>query len=143
MKAKTLFLCLTTLLTFSACNQNSNEIEITDDFGKEAINLASDLEEVQNVVDVAFGDMSYKIEQFSKTAIQQLGISELSAKRTASTYMAMGKGMGIAQESASNIVNISAHILNRKSKIILTEKQLNSIISESIKRCFKKINENI
>lgn len=72
-------------------------------FGKEAINLASDLEEVQNVVDVAFGDMSYKIEQFSKTAIENFGISELTAKRTASTYMAMAKGMGIADGVASDM----------------------------------------
>lgn len=72
-------------------------------FGKEAINLASDLEEVQNVVDVAFGSMSYKIEQFSKTAIENFGISELTAKRTASTYMAMAKGMGIADDVASDM----------------------------------------
>ena len=72
-------------------------------FGKEAINLASDLEEVQNVVDVAFGSMSYKIEQFSKTAIENFGISELTAKRTASTYMAMAKGMGIVDDVASDM----------------------------------------
>lgn len=72
-------------------------------FGKEAINLASDLQEVQNVVDTAFGSMSYKIEQFSKTAIENFGISELTAKRTASTYMAMAKGMGIAEDVASDM----------------------------------------
>lgn len=73
------------------------------EFGKEAINLASDLQEVQNVVDVAFGEMSYKIEEFSKTAIESFGISELTAKRTASTYMAMAKGMGIAEEAGSDM----------------------------------------
>lgn len=31
------------------------------DFGKEAVSLASDLQEVQNVVDTAFGDMAYKV----------------------------------------------------------------------------------
>ena len=72
-------------------------------FGKEAVNLASDLQEVQNVVDVAFGDMAYKIESFSKTAIENFGISELTAKRTASTYMAMAKGMGIADDVASDM----------------------------------------
>ena len=72
-------------------------------FGKEAINLASDLQEVQNVVDTAFGDMSYKIERFSKKAIENFGISELTAKRTASTYMAMAKGMGIAEDVASDM----------------------------------------
>ena len=72
-------------------------------FGKQAVQLASDLQEVQNVVDVAFGDMAYKIEQFSKTAIENFGISELTAKRTASTYMAMAKGMGIADDVASDM----------------------------------------
>lgn len=72
-------------------------------FGKEAINLASDLQEVQNVVDTAFGDMAYKIEQFSKTSIQQFGISELTAKKTASTYMAMSVAMGINADQSSNM----------------------------------------
>ena len=72
-------------------------------FGKAAISLASDLQEVQNVVDVAFGDMSYKIEKFADTAIENFGISKLTAKRTASTYMAMAKGMGIADEAASDM----------------------------------------
>ena len=72
-------------------------------FGKAAINLASDLQEVQNVVDVAFGNMSYKAEEFAKSAIENFGISELSAKRTASTYMAMAKGMGIAEDVASDM----------------------------------------
>lgn len=72
-------------------------------FGKQAMQLASDLQEVQNVVDVAFGDMSYKIEKFSKNAIEQFGISQLTAKRTASTYMAMGKGMGIVEDVASDM----------------------------------------
>lgn len=72
-------------------------------FGKAAISLASDLQEVQNVVDVAFGEMSYKIEKFADSAIENFGISKLTAKRTASTYMAMAKGMGIADEAASDM----------------------------------------
>lgn len=72
-------------------------------FGKAAVNLASDLQEVQNVVDVAFGEMSYKIEKFAETSIENFGISRLTAKRTASTYMAMAKGMGIAEGVASDM----------------------------------------
>lgn len=72
-------------------------------FGKDAINMASDLVEVQNVVDVAFGEMSYKAEEFSKIAIKQFGMSELTAKRTSSTFMAMAKSMGLGMESASNM----------------------------------------
>ena len=63
--------------------------------GKSAISLASDLQEVQNVVDVAFGSMAGEVEEFSKSALKQFGLSELAAKRMASTFMAMGKGLGI------------------------------------------------
>ncbi|MDO5125332.1 MAG: hypothetical protein Q4D35_03030 [Ruminococcus sp.] len=73
------------------------------DFGKEAISTASDLQEVQNVVDTAFGSMSDKMEQFAKTSITQFGISRLAAKQTGSTFMAMASGMGIAQDSASDM----------------------------------------
>ena len=72
-------------------------------FGQEAIELASDIEEVQNVVDTAFGDMAYKMEEFADTAIKTYGISKLTAKRTGSTLMAMASGMGIASEEASDM----------------------------------------
>ncbi|MCM1364962.1 MAG: hypothetical protein NC122_07080 [Faecalibacterium sp.] len=72
-------------------------------FGKQSIEIASDLQEVQNVVDTAFGDMSYKMEQFADKAIETFGISRLSAKQTGSTFMAMAKGMDIADESASDM----------------------------------------
>lgn len=77
-------------------------------FGKQAIDTASDLQEVQNVVDVAFGSMSYKMENFADQAIKTYGISKLTAKQTGSTYMAMANGMGIADEAASNMaVNLT------------------------------------
>lgn len=72
-------------------------------FGKQAVNVASDLQEVQNVVDTAFGDMSHMVESFADTAIESFGMSELSAKRTASTYMAMSKGLGLYGEQAAQM----------------------------------------
>lgn len=72
-------------------------------FGKQAIDTASDLQEVQNVVDTAFGDMAYKMEEFAATSIRTFGISKLAAKQTGSTFMAMARGMGIAMDSASNM----------------------------------------
>lgn len=51
--------------------------------GKEAIEVASNITEVQNVVDTAFGDMAWKAERFAKNSIQQFGMSELSAKNPA------------------------------------------------------------
>ena len=72
-------------------------------FGRSAVKMASDLQEVQNVVDTAFGSMSYKCEAFAKNAIKQFGMSELSAKQTASTFMAMAKGIGMASGQASDM----------------------------------------
>lgn len=72
-------------------------------FGKQAVETVSDLQEVQNVVDTAFGSMGYKMEQFADKAIKTYGISKLTAKRTGSTYMAMASGMGIAANEASNM----------------------------------------
>ena len=72
-------------------------------FGQASIQLASDLQEVQNVVDVAFGDMAYKAEKFASTAIEQFGMSSLAAKKTASNYMAMAKGMGVIEDAASDM----------------------------------------
>lgn len=72
-------------------------------FATQAIELASDLDEVQNVVDTAFGSMAYKAEEFADVAIEQFGMSKLSAKQTASTFMAMGKSMGLSMEAASDM----------------------------------------
>ena len=71
--------------------------------GKKAVDIASDLQEVQNVVDVSFGSMSDKMENFAKTSLKTFGLSQLEAKRTGSTFMAMASGIGIAQESASDM----------------------------------------
>lgn len=66
------------------------------DFGREAINLASDLNEVQNVVDVTFGGMAQDINNWSKSMLQGFGLSELSAKKYSSTMGAMMKSSGLA-----------------------------------------------
>lgn len=102
--------------------------------GKEAIEVASNITEVQNVVDTAFGDMAWKAERFAKNSIQQFGMSELSAKKTASTYMAMASGMGLGQEKASDMAitlaglsgdvasfyNISQELADIKLKSVFT-----------------------
>ena len=72
-------------------------------FGKEAINLASDLNEVQNVVDTAFGQMSSQMDAWAKNSIKQFGMSELAAKQMASTYMAMSVGSGLQGQGAADM----------------------------------------
>ena len=72
-------------------------------FGREAVELGSNVAEVQNVVDVAFGEMAYKVEAFADTAIESFGMSELAAKKTASTYMSMARNMGLSMDAASDM----------------------------------------
>ena len=67
--------------------------------GAQAIEVASNLEEVQNVVDVSFGKMADDVNWFAKNAMTSFGLSELAVKKTASTFMAMSNGMGIAQQA--------------------------------------------
>lgn len=81
-------------------------------FTKSSLELGSDLAEVQNVVDVTFGNMAEDINEFASTAITQLGLSETSAKQYASTMGAMLKSMGLstnqALEMSKAITSLSA-----------------------------------
>lgn len=67
-----------------------------------AITIASDLVEVQNVVDTVFGDMTSKVEEYANTSIEQFGMSELAFKQYASRFQAMGTAMGIDTSSIEN-----------------------------------------
>lgn len=64
---------------------------------KDAIDISSDLTEVENVVRQTFGNYESLIQDFSKTSIQQYGMSELMAKQVASRFQAMGTAMGFTQ----------------------------------------------
>ena len=68
-------------------------------FGKigDSIDIASDLAEVQNVVDVTFGEYKGLLEDMASTSIQDFGMSELTTKQVASRFQAMGSAMGFAQ----------------------------------------------
>ena len=72
-------------------------------FGKQAVQIASDLTEVQNVVKTAFGAMSSQVDAWAQNSIKQFGMSELSAKRMASTYMAMNAGIGLNGQGAADM----------------------------------------
>jgi hypothetical protein len=68
------------------------------DWGKAAVSAASDLAEVQNVVDVTFGDSARQIQTWAEQAGKQYGLTETQAKRYASTIGAMLKSQGTAQK---------------------------------------------
>ncbi len=70
------------------------------DFAKKSVQLASDLEEVQNVVDVTFGDGATEINQFAKEASASFGLTELQAKQFSGTIGAMVKSMGLTEAEA-------------------------------------------
>lgn len=69
-------------------------------FGKESIELGSDLAEVQNVVDVTFTTMSDKVNEFAKNAMTTAGLSETMAKRYVGTFGAMSKSFGFSEAQA-------------------------------------------
>ena len=76
-------------------------------FAKDAVQAASDLEEVQNVVDTTFGASAGQIDNWAKNAIKQFGLTETQAKRFASTIGAMAKSAGVA---GPEIVEMSTDI---------------------------------
>lgn len=73
------------------------------DFGKASVEVASDLVEVQNVVDVTFGSMSNQVNEFASNATKQFGLSELSAKKFTSTMGAMLKSSGISGQAVTDM----------------------------------------
>lgn len=76
------------------------------DFGKLAVNLGSDLNEVQNVVDSTFGqgsDAQKAVDSFAKNAANQFGLSETMAKRYSGTFGAMGKAFGFTSDQAADM----------------------------------------
>ena len=76
-------------------------------WGANALEAASDLREVQNVVDTVFGDGAQQIENWSKKAGQQFGLTETQAKKFTSTLGAMMKSSGLA---GGEIVNMSTDL---------------------------------
>ena len=75
---------------------------------RNAIDISSDLTEVENVVRTTFGNMEYKVNDFVQNSIQQFGMSELSVKQYASTFQAMGTAMDIGGkqiEKANSYLN--------------------------------------
>lgn len=81
-------------------------------FGRAAINLASDLQEVENVVSVTFGGMAAEVDAWSKQMLNSFGLSELSAKKYSSTMGAMLKSSGLTgvamKDMSKNLTELAA-----------------------------------
>lgn len=70
------------------------------EFGKACIDLGSDLQEVQNVVDVTFPSMTAQMDKFASSAATNFGLSETMAKRFSGTYGSMAKAFGFTEKQA-------------------------------------------
>lgn len=68
-----------------------------------AITYASDLAEIQNVVDVTFKENAKTIDAWSQTTLDKFGLNTLSAKNYASTLGAMMKSSGLTAEQTLNM----------------------------------------
>ncbi len=69
-------------------------------FGKECLNLGSDLTEVQNVVDVTFGNLNTEVNKFAENAITQFGLGQTVTKKYVGTFGAMAKAFDFNNEAA-------------------------------------------
>lgn len=64
---------------------------------KEAVENASNLVEVQHVVNVTFGEFAGLMDNMASTSIENYGMSELTARKIGSRFQAMGMAMGFAR----------------------------------------------
>ena len=69
-------------------------------FGKECIDLGSDLAEVQNVVDVTFGSLNTEVNRFAENAITQFGLGQTVTKKYVGTFGAMAKAFNFSNKEA-------------------------------------------
>lgn len=82
--------------------------------GKEAVETASDLVEVQNVVDQTFGESAATIDAWAKTTAKSYGLSELQAKQFTGYLGSMLQTSGIDQaqsaEMAKNLAGLAGDV---------------------------------
>lgn len=103
------------------------------DFIKQGIKLASDLTEVQNVVDVTFGDDAAQIYEWADAAAESFGISSLQAQNFTGTLGAMLKSQGIANDS----------ILEMSENLAGLAGDMASFYNIDVEQAFEKIRSGI
>ncbi len=83
-------------------------------FVKSCVDMGSDITEVQNVVDTAFGNMSTQADEFAKSSMERFGLSELSAKKYMGVFGQMSSAMGVtgkdALEMAENVTALTGDV---------------------------------
>ena len=101
-------------------------------FGKECVELSSDMTEVQNVVSKAFGTMRGDMDELANNSIKTLGMSRLTAYQTGSQFMSMGKSMGVAEKEASNMAIELTKLTGNMASFYNKEQDLVSIALKSV-----------
>lgn len=91
-----------------------NTFRVITDIGKEAVETASSLNEVQNVVDQTFGESAATIDTWAKTTAKNYGLTELQAKQftgyMGSALQASGIDQAQAAVMATNIAGLAGDI---------------------------------
>lgn len=83
-------------------------------FTKDCLEVGSNVTEVQNVVDTAFGDLSHQADLWASNAMTNFGLSELSAKKYMGVFGQMSNAMGItgqaALDMAENVTGLTGDV---------------------------------
>ena len=90
----------TQLKTFAKTAAVAFSAYAVSNFGKECIELGSDLAEVQNVVDVTFPAMTKQVDKWAKSAANSFGLSETMAKQYVGTFGSMAEAFGFTEKEA-------------------------------------------
>jgi hypothetical protein len=83
------------------------------DLGRESLDLASNLEEVNNKINAVFGEESAQdLDAWAKSAADAFNMSEVAAKKAAADYAVFGKEAGLAgadlTDFSKNLVELAA-----------------------------------
>lgn len=77
-------------------------------------NLGSDYEENLNKIDVAFGNSGEAVKEWASNVREEFGLSKVQATGMVSSFGALGKGIGLTEEQASqmstSLVGLSADL---------------------------------
>lgn len=79
-------------------------------FGRECTELASELTEVQNVVDQVFPHMSAQVDAWSAGLVESFGLSETKAKQYVGTLGSMARSLGFAEDQAYGMATSMAEL---------------------------------
>lgn len=102
-------------------------------FLKKGVDLASNLQEVQNVVDTTFGDGAEQIYSWSEAAAESFGMSSLQAQNFNGTLGAMLKSMGLTDDA----------VLKMSTDMVGLSGDMASFYNLDIEQAFEKIRAGI